>query len=110
MGSLTLPEGLLVEGNDGLYLRVHAQPGARKVGVRGLHGDAVKIAVREVAESGKANKAIAAFVAKELGLAKGAVSVVSGHTSRAKRLLLAGGEELRATVTAWLAGVVAASD
>jgi len=100
---LTLPEGVVVVGSDGLYLRVHAQPGARKVGVRGLHGDAVKIAVREVAESGKANKAIALFVAKALGLARSDVTVVSGHTSRAKRLLLRGDSTvMMAALLAWL--------
>ncbi|MDX8413887.1 MAG: DUF167 domain-containing protein [Mariprofundales bacterium] len=100
---LTLPEGMVVVGNDGLYLRVHAQPGARKIGVRGLHGDAVKIAVREVAESGKANKAIALFVAKALGLARCDVTVVSGHTSRAKRLLLRGDDkEVMLAMMAWL--------
>jgi len=103
---LTLPEGLLVVGNDGIYLRVHAQPGARQVGVRGFHGDAVKIAVREVAESGKANKAIAAFVAKALGLARRDVTVVSGHTSRGKRLLLCGDAALKTTVMTWLLEVI----
>ncbi|MDX8409255.1 MAG: DUF167 family protein, partial [Mariprofundales bacterium] len=64
-----LPEGVCTIGADGLYLRIHAQPGARKVGLRGLHGDAVKVAVREVAESGKANAAVVALVAKALGQA-----------------------------------------
>jgi len=103
---LKFPDGLLVAGNDGVYLRVHAQPGARKVGVRGLHGDAVKIAVREVAENGKANKAIMVFVAKALGMARCDVAVVSGHTSRAKRLLLRGnGVDLETTVMAWLTDI-----
>ena len=98
--------GTCTIGADGLYLRIHAQPGARKVGLRGLHGDAIKVAVREVAESGKANKAIIALVAKALGLAKGAVTVVSGHSARSKRLYLAGdGAALQRKVEAWISTV-----
>ncbi|MDQ6965028.1 MAG: DUF167 domain-containing protein [Mariprofundales bacterium] len=84
------PEGMVVEGSDGIYLRVHAQPGARKTGVRGLHGNAIKIAVREAAESGRANRAIELFIAKALGVARSSVVLTSGHSARAKRLLIHG--------------------
>jgi len=88
---------------DGLYLTIHAQPGARQTALRGLHGDAIKIAIKEAPEAGKANKAIETFVAKSLGVAKSAVSVVSGHTSRRKRLSIEGeGEALTEAVTQWL--------
>jgi len=105
---LILPEGMVVVGNDGLYLRVHAQAGARNIGVRGLHGDAVKIAVRAVAESGKANKAIVRFVAKALAMAPRDIAVVSGHSSRSKRLLLKGNHQVvMATLMAWLDAKIA---
>jgi len=44
------------------YVNVHAQPGARKPQIRGMHGDAIKIAVHEVAQDGKANDALVRFV------------------------------------------------
>lgn len=91
---MSLPEGLLKAGKDGVYLSVHAQPGAKQAALRGLHGDAVKISVKEAPQDGKANKAIESFVAKELGLPKSAVSVTSGHTSRSKRLFIDGEAEL----------------
>jgi len=95
---------LISEGKGGLYLQVHAQPGAKQAALRGLHGDAVKVAVKEAAQDGKANKAIEAFLAKELGLPKSAVEVTSGHTSRSKRLFIRGdAADLRQRIEAWLA-------
>ena len=101
---MPLPAGLISEGKDGLYLQVHAQPGAKQAALRGLHGDAVKVAVKEAAQDGKANAAIEAFVAESLGLPKSAVEVTSGHTSRSKRLFIRGNsEEIRRRLEAWLA-------
>jgi len=90
---MSLPETLLKAGEGGVYLRVHAQPGAKNSSLRGLHGEAVKIAVKEAAQDGKANRAIEHFVARELGLAKSSVSVISGHASRSKRLFIDGDVE-----------------
>jgi uncharacterized protein (TIGR00251 family) len=94
----------LTIGTAGIYLNVHAQPGAKRAALRGLHGDAVKIAVKEAAQDGKANKAIEVFVAKALGLPKSSVSVTSGHTSRSKRLFMDGDAALLIEkVNHWLA-------
>ncbi|PIP03544.1 MAG: hypothetical protein COW18_01810 [Zetaproteobacteria bacterium CG12_big_fil_rev_8_21_14_0_65_54_13] len=96
-------EAALTEGRDGLYLNIHAQPGARKPQLRGMHGDAVKIAVAEAAQDGKANEAIIRFVASALDLARADVEVASGHTSRRKRLFLHGEEgDLRTRLQLWL--------
>jgi hypothetical protein len=83
---------------------VHAQPGAKQAALRGLHGDAIKVAVKQAAQDGKANKAIEAFLAKELGLPKSAVEVTSGHTSRSKHLFIRGdAADLLQRIEAWLA-------
>ncbi len=74
----------------GIYLNVHTQPGAKKEQLRGLHGDAVKIAVHEAAQDGKANQALVAFIAKGLSLSRQQVRIVGGHTSRAKRVFVHG--------------------
>jgi len=87
---MNFPEVLLKGRESGVYLSVHAQPGAKNSVLRDLHGDAVKIAVKEAAQDGKANRAIESFIAKELGLAKSAVSVTSGHGSRSKRIFIDG--------------------
>ena len=71
-------------------LRVHAQPGASRPGVAGVHGDALKVRVREPAERGRANRAIEALVAELFGVPPSAVSVRSGATGRAKRVRIEG--------------------
>jgi uncharacterized protein (TIGR00251 family) len=71
---------------NGAVLTLHIQPGAKKTEVVGIHGDALKIRLAAPPVDGKANAALLAFVAKQLGLAKSAVELVSGQTSRAKRV------------------------
>jgi len=91
---------------NGIYLTVHAQPGARQAALRGLHGDAIKVAVKEAAQDGKANKAIEAFIAKSLGVAKSSVSVVSGQSSRSKRIFIEDDtSELLRAVEGWVSGI-----
>jgi len=83
-------DAAITVGKGGVYLNVHAQPGARKPQLRGMHGDAVKIAVREAAQDGKANTAIVHFLADALDCARKDIEVISGHTSRRKRLFISG--------------------
>ena len=93
----------LTLGKDGVYLSIHAQPGAKQASLRGLHGEAIKIAVKEAPQDGKANKAIEAFVAKALGIRKSSVSVVSGQASRSKRILIQGErEDVVGAIQRWL--------
>lgn len=70
-------------------LTLHVQPGAKKTEVAGTHGDALKIRLAAPPVDGKANAALIAFVADRLGLAKAAVSLKSGQTSRRKILEIA---------------------
>ncbi len=91
-------------GRGGLYLNVHARPGAKQARLAGLHGDAVRIAVAEAAESGKANRAIERFIAKGLGVPPRDVAVVAGASSRRKRVHVSGeAEALRQRLAEWLA-------
>ncbi len=69
---------------------VRAHPGARRNAITGVHAGALKISVTQAAEKGKANAAIAALLAKRLGLAKSRIEVLSGHTSSQKRFLVRG--------------------
>ena len=74
---------------EGWLISVHAQPGAKKSAVAGLHGDALKIRIAAPPVEGKANDALAAFVAKAIGVPRRAVSIVKGESSREKLLLIA---------------------
>ena len=89
------------DGN-GAVLTLHIQPGAKKTEVVGPHGDALKIRLAAPPVDGKANAALLAFVAMQLGVAKSAVDLVSGQTSRAKRVRIAGmnAEKIRQLLTA----------
>jgi len=77
----------------GIYLRIHAQPAARKEGLRGIHGDAIKIAIRAAPQDGKANIAIAILLAALLNVKKSNVTIVAGHQSRSKRFFIEGNTE-----------------
>lgn len=76
----------LRQGDRQTTLTLHIQPGAKKTEVAGEHGDALKIRLAAPPVDGKANAALIAFVADRLGVAKSAVSLKSGQTSRRKVL------------------------
>jgi uncharacterized protein (TIGR00251 family) len=80
----------LREGNDGVVLSLHIQPGARKTEISGIHGNALKIRLAAPPVDGKANDALLAFLARTLGLPKSRVLLVSGQTSRSKRVAVTG--------------------
>jgi len=75
---------------DGVMLALHIQPGAKKTEVVGLHGEALKIRLAAPPVDGKANAALVAFIAAKVGAGRTAVEVISGLTSRAKRVRVAG--------------------
>lgn len=75
---------------EGVVLPIRVQPGARRNGVGGEQNGALKVAVSQVAEKGKANKAVIELLCDRLELRKSAVALLTGETSREKRLLLRG--------------------
>lgn len=76
--------------DDGVLLPVKAQAGARQNRIRGVHADSLRVAVTQVAEKGRANKAIVALLAKQLRLPKSQIQLVSGNTSSEKKFLITG--------------------
>lgn len=98
--------GIRVEERAGaLVITIRAQPGARRQGIVGAHGDALKIAVTQPPEKGKANDAILTALCKTLGLRRSQIELVSGATSRQKRVAIRGvsAAELRQRIEAALA-------
>ena len=90
--------------SDGtVVLSVVVQPGSRRPGVVGHHGDAVKLRVAAPAEAGRANRAVCDLVASLLDIRPAHVTVISGATSRQKRLAIRSVPS--ASVEAWLATV-----
>ena len=84
----------LAADEAGVTLRLHIQPGAKKTEVAGLHGEALKIRLAAPPVEGKANACLIAFLADRLGVTKSAISLVSGGTSRAKRVRINGVDSL----------------
>jgi uncharacterized protein (TIGR00251 family) len=80
----------LVADPAGVTLRLHIQPGAKRTEVVGLHGEALKIRLAAPPVDGKANACLIGFLADQLGIAKSSVSLVSGESSRAKRVRIDG--------------------
>ncbi|AAP04998.1 DUF167 domain-containing protein [Chlamydia caviae] len=69
-------------------LEVKVTPKSRENKIVGFEGEVLKIRVTEAPEKGKANEAVIALLAKTLSLPKRDVTLISGETSRKKRLLL----------------------
>lgn len=91
----------LVADGDGVTLRLHVQPGARKTELAGRHGDALKIRLAAPPVDGKANACLIAYLADRLGVAKSAVNLVTGESARAKRVRVVGigAEQARAALS-----------
>jgi uncharacterized protein (TIGR00251 family) len=67
-----------------VLIRVKAVPGASRDQIAGVLGDRLKVKVAAPPEGGKANKAICAIIAKELGVKPAQVEIVSGASSAEK--------------------------
>ncbi|HEV8096061.1 MAG TPA: DUF167 domain-containing protein [Burkholderiales bacterium] len=77
-------------GADGsITLTIHAQPGAKKTEVAGVHGAALKIRLAAPAVEGKANDALIAFFAASFGVPRRNVMLVRGETGRRKTVRIA---------------------
>ena len=77
-----------------LVLNLYVQPNARRSGFSGLHGDALKVRVAARAVDNEANVELVRFLSESLGVAKAAIALRRGATSRRKVVEIAGGPEL----------------
>ncbi|MDP2640841.1 MAG: DUF167 domain-containing protein [Betaproteobacteria bacterium] len=76
-------------GGDGVTIHVHAQPGARRTEVVGLHGDCVKLRLASPPVDGKANACLIEFLARRLGVKRSQVTITRGTGSRRKTVFVA---------------------
>jgi uncharacterized protein len=74
----------------GTILSVKAHAGARRTGLAGIHDGALKLAVAQVPEKGKANTALVKLLAEILEIGKNQIELVSGQTSSHKKFLIQG--------------------
>lgn len=74
----------------GVRIRVHAQPGAKRSEIAGLHGAAVKIKIHAPPVEGKANAELVRFLAGLLGVKRAQVTIEGGAAGREKTVFVAG--------------------
>lgn len=75
---------------EGAVISVHVQPKASRTQCAGLHGHAIKIRVAAPPSDGAANEELCRFLARTCGLPLSAVEILSGASSRQKRILVKG--------------------
>lgn len=82
--------GWLQARDQGVVIHLLVQPRASKNEVVGTQGDELKVRLTSPPVEGAANRLCCEFIAKRLGLAKSAVTLEAGESSRHKRLFLPG--------------------
>lgn len=70
-------------------IKIRVQLKASSNELLGLRGKVVRLRVTAAPEGGKANEAVVALLAEKLGIAKSGVTIVRGHTSREKVVMVA---------------------
>ena len=80
----------ITERDGACTFRVRLSPRGRRSEVIGEHGDAIKVRVQAPPVEGKANEALREFLAEQLGVSTRAVEIISGHSSRWKRVRVYG--------------------
>ena len=78
---------------DGVLIRVHASPRAKRHEIQAVHGDALKVRIQAPPVEGKANRALLKFLAAELGCPATSLDVVRGRTGRVKTVCIRGMSE-----------------
>jgi len=78
------------EDGDGVTFTAKIVPGSSKTTISGLLDDMLKVRVAAAPEKGKANRCLVAYLAKQLGVKKKAVLIVSGQTNPIKQVRVAG--------------------
>lgn len=78
----------LVASADGVALLLHCQPGAKVTRVVGQHDGRLKVALNAPAVENRANEVLVAWIAERLSVPRRQVQLVSGQTSRKKRVLV----------------------
>jgi uncharacterized protein len=73
--------------SKGVSFKIRVQPRASQNKIAGVHADALKIRLTAAPVEGAANNACLKYLAKCLKAPVSALTILSGHTSRTKRIL-----------------------
>ena len=80
----------ITEAGGACAFDVLVQPRASRARVGPVHDGRLKIAVTAPPVDGEANAAVIELLAKQLGVARGAIEVIAGASSRRKTVRIAG--------------------
>lgn len=83
---------------NALLLTIHAQPGAKRSEIVGLHGDALKVRIAAPPVEGKANLVLIDFIATLFDVPTKQVRLVRGESSRHKTLEIVGSKKEPSTL------------
>ena len=75
---------------SGVELRLYVYPNAARSELVGFSEGVWRVRVAAPPLKGKANKELIAFLAQKLGLSKGDLTILKGHTSRHKLISVIG--------------------
>jgi uncharacterized protein len=80
----------LKETTGGVSFQVKVQPRARKNGITGAIGDALKLSLTAPPIEGKANQAVIEFFADLFEISRSSVTIASGESARLKVIRISG--------------------
>ena len=75
---------LNISASGSVRLKLHVRPGAKRNGISGVFGDALKVELQTPPVDGKANSALIKLLAKWLDITKSNVTIISGESCRDK--------------------------
>jgi uncharacterized protein (TIGR00251 family) len=78
------------ESPGGVIFTAKVVPGSSRTTVAGVLEDMVKVRIAAAPEKGKANQCLVTFLARQLGVKKGDVEIVSGQTRPVKQVRVTG--------------------
>lgn len=73
-----------------LIINIKVEPRSSKSGIAGPYGDALKVKLTSPPVEGRANKELVEVLAKEFGIRKKDVEIISGQSSKNKIVKLIG--------------------
>jgi uncharacterized protein (TIGR00251 family) len=76
------------KNSSGIAFKVHVQPRASANQAAGAWQDALKIRLTAPPVDGEANKACIRFLSKQLKVPKSEIEIISGVSSRTKKILI----------------------
>jgi len=82
--------GAIRQDAEDVLLKVRVQPRASRTEIAGIAGDTIRIRLTAPPVEGAANEALIEFLAQELAVSRGSITLRSGRSSRNKSVAIRG--------------------